>query len=58
MSCSHLPKAHIGLHQDQVVNGACVGGAGSRLEHVPAIFRVKDRGNDAEGAKLKKEKLI
>jgi ribosomal protein L44E len=51
-SCGHLPKAHIGLHQDEVANGACVGRAGSRLEHKPAILRMKHRGNDTEGAKL------
>jgi hypothetical protein len=53
-SCGHLPKAHIGLHQDQVANGARVGRAGSRLEHKPAILRVKHRGNDTdEGRKVK-----
>jgi len=51
-SCGHLPKAPIGLQQDQVANGARVGRAGSRLKHKPAILRVKHRGNDAEGAKL------
>jgi hypothetical protein len=52
--CSHLPEAHIGLHQDQVANRARVGRAGSRLEHKPAILRVKDGANGTEGAKLQK----
>lgn len=55
-SCGHLPKAHIGLHQDQVANAARVGRAGSRLEHKPAILWVKHWGNDTEGAKLKGER--
>jgi hypothetical protein len=54
-SCGHIPKAHIGLHQNQVANAARVGRAGSRLEHKPAILRVKHWGNDTEG--VKKERL-
>jgi len=51
-SGGHLPEAHIGLHQDQVANGARVGRAWSGLEHKPAILRVEHRENDTEGAKL------
>jgi hypothetical protein len=56
-SCCYPPKAHIELDQDEIANGARVGRAGSRLEHVPAILRVEHRRNDAEGAKLEKGEI-
>lgn len=53
----HIPKAHIGLHQNEVANAARVGRAGSRLEHKPAILRVKHGWDDTDGAKLKKREI-